>query len=145
MIRPATTADLDAIMEIEECAFAGDKFPRRRWRYLLTTAHAVVLVEASRGNVRAAAVVVFRRGSRVARLYSIAVHPGHRGRGIARRLLHQCEQVARAQGCRSLRLEVRVENVSARRLYATSRYALVGRTADYYEDGGEALRFERPL
>jgi ribosomal protein S18 acetylase RimI-like enzyme len=48
---------------------------------------------------------------------NLAVHPDHRRRGVARRLLSAGVESARARGARRISLDVRAENVPARRLY----------------------------
>ena len=40
---------------------------------------------------------------------------------------------------------MRSDNEDAIRLYKKSGYRLFGECDDYYEDGGGALRFEKPL
>uniref|UniRef100_UPI003784F276 GNAT family N-acetyltransferase n=1 Tax=Methylocella sp. TaxID=1978226 RepID=UPI003784F276 len=87
----------------------------------------------------------FRSTSRKARLYSIALDPAAHGRGYGRLLLAASEEAARARGARTLRLEVRDDNARAIRLYEQAGYGAFGRYEDYYEDGGGAIRFEKPL
>jgi ribosomal protein S18 acetylase RimI-like enzyme len=48
---------------------------------------------------------------------NLAVHPDHRRRGVARRLLLEGVESARARGARRISLEVRADNTAARRLY----------------------------
>ena len=91
------------------------------------------------------AMVFFRRGSTLARLYSIASVPNARGRGIGRRLMDACERAALKRGCDRLRLEVREKNRPAIALYETLGYRRIGRYEDYYQDGASALRFEKQL
>jgi len=146
VIRAATIADLDALMELEVRAFATDRFSRSQWRHLLTRARGTVLVDRpGGGTARAAAAVLFRRGSRVAHLYSIAVHPGYRGRGIARRLLRACHRLAAQRGSAAMRLEVRERNAAARALYEDEGYRLTGQIPSYYADHAAAVRYEKPL
>lgn len=50
-------------------------------------------------------------------VHDLAVLPAHRGRGVGRALLKAAEERARARGCAKLTLEVREDNLRARRLY----------------------------
>ncbi len=50
-------------------------------------------------------------------IHDLAVVPGHRRRGVGRRLLMAVEARARAMGCVKLTLEVNAANVTAQRLY----------------------------
>ena len=85
------------------------------------------------------------RGRAVARLYSIAVAPQMGGRGVGAMLLAAAEAAALARDCRAMRLEVHETNHAAISRYRKSGYREFGRHARYYEDGGDALRFEKRL
>ena len=142
-IRPASASDLDALVAVEEAVFDADRISRRSWRDLLSSKTAIVLVAEAAGQLAGCCVVLLRKGSRKARLYSIAAAPGRSG--VGGRLLAEAETGARARGADSMRLEVREDNLRAIRLYEKSRYSRFGRKPDYYADGATALRFEKPL
>jgi len=146
MIRPARRQDLDALVAIENAAFTIDRFTRRTFRYLLTQAHAETRVhEDDTGRVLGYVIVLLHTGTSLARLYSLAVHPDARGRGLGRALIEAAEQVALAHGCISLRLEVRPDNPHAIALYQVMGYRQFDTRKDYYEDHMEALRFDKRL
>jgi ribosomal protein S18 acetylase RimI-like enzyme len=90
-------------------------------------------------------LVLVRRGTRPARLYSIAVDAGFRGRGFGAALLADAERCARRAGRAALRLEVRAGNRAAIALYEGAGYGRIGTYPAYYEDGAEAIRFEKLL
>lgn len=144
-LRPATLADLDALIALENATFNSDRLSARQWRRHLLSAHACILVASQRGALVAAAVLFFRSNSRIARLYSIAVSLKARGQGLGERLLDGCEDAARARHCQALRLEVRKDNPSARRLYERRGYRLFGERLGYYDDGEDALRYQKSL
>ena len=144
-IRNATLTDLDAVEALETRVFDADELSRRSLRYYIGAPTARFLVLEQAGVVVGDAIVAFRRGARVARLYSVAVHPDHAGHGHGRRLLTACEHAAVERGAATLRLEVRADNAAAIALYRRSGYAEFGRYDEYYEDGTAALRFEKPL
>lgn len=144
-IRDAVPADLDAVEALETRIFDSDELSRRSLRYYITTPTARFLVLEQAGTILGDAIVAFRRNARVARLYSVAIHPDQAGRGLGRRLLAACEQAAAEHGATALRLEVRADNAPAIALYRKQGYAEFGRYDDYYEDGTAALRFEKPL
>lgn len=64
-------------------------------------------------------------------IHDLAVVPGRRGHGIGRALLEAVEAEARRRGCCKLTLEVRDDNVQARRLYDRFGFSdfVVGETA----------------
>lgn len=145
-VRTAAPADLDALVALELRAFRGDRMSRAQYRRHLASPSAVVLVaDAADAGLLGSALVFFRAGSTLARLYSIATAPAARGRGIGAGLLAAAEQAASRRGSRTLRLEVRVDNAAAIGLYERAGYRRIGRYAGYYEDGADAWRYEKPL
>jgi ribosomal protein S18 acetylase RimI-like enzyme len=145
-IRPAAHGDLDALVALEQRAFATDRLSRRSFRRLMVSPSAAVIVaEEGDGTFAGAAILLFRPQSKAARLYSIAVALTMAGRGIGGVLLQAAEEVARARGCHAVRLEVQENNHAALSRYRKSGYREFGRHIAYYEDGGDALRFEKRL
>jgi ribosomal protein S18 acetylase RimI-like enzyme len=145
VLRPARPADLDALAGLETAAFAGDRLTRRRLRSLIEAPSARLIVAERAGAAVAYVLVLLRRGSAVARLYSIAVAAGEAGHGIGRRLIAAGEAAARAAGARAMRLEVRADNARAIALYDASGYRPIGERPNYYQDGMTALRYEKPV
>jgi [ribosomal protein S18]-alanine N-acetyltransferase len=144
-VRQAKAADLDALIDLEQRVFATDRLSRQSLRRLLASASARVVVAEFRGRLVGAAVVLFRTGADVARLYSIAVATPMSGKGVAIALLAAAERASVARKCRCMRLEVHESNAAAIARYSKSGYRRFGRHASYYEDGGDALRFEKPI
>jgi ribosomal protein S18 acetylase RimI-like enzyme len=145
-VRTATPGDLDALLALEQRVFATDRLSRRSLRRFLTSdTDAVLVAEDHPGHLAGTAIVLFRPHSAIARLYSIAVAPHMAGRGIGPQLLAAAEAAAAARDCRTMRLEVHVTNHAAISRYRKSGYREFGRLRAYYEDGGDALRFEKRL
>ena len=144
-VRRAEPGDVDALIKLEHRVFATDRLPRRSLRRLLDSPSAVVLVAVENAQLAGIAIVLFRARSAVARLYSIAVAPHVGGRGVAAMLLDAAEEAALARGCRIMRLEVHRANHAAISRYRKSGYREFGRYRTYYEDGADALRFEKRL
>ena len=143
-IRMASISDLDELVRLEEAFADEDRFSKRTWRRLLdgnTVAHVAILG----GTVVGAAVLLFRAGSRIGRLYTLSVAPDLRGKGIAKQLLVAGETVAVEKGCDRLRLEARESNQHAILLYERNGYRVVARDAGYYPNGETAVRMEKPL
>ena len=144
-IRAATGRDLDAIDRIENRSFAKDRFPRRNLARVLKSPSSAFLMAEIGGRPVGYAMVLFRKGSRVARLYSIAVDPDCRGKGAADALIGACCNAASARGADRLRLELRPSNKAALSLYERAGFAHLGRKSGYYDDGEDALKMERAL
>ena len=143
-IRQAEIGDLAALVQLEE-QFPSDRLSRARFRHLLQHGHAVVWVGESNGLLVGNAVVLYRRGTSIARLYSLVVHPDFQRRGIARVLLAAAESAAGGKGCRELRMEVRPDNTLAIGFYRKAGYAMTGRVGKFYEDGMDALKMHKHL
>lgn len=142
-IRPATLADIDALDRIETAVFSTDRISRRSFRTLIARPTAETLVAEIDGVVLGYAMILFRAGTGMARLYSLAVAPGQTGKGLGLDLLKAAEAAAIEHDRIVLRLEVREDNAAAIALYRKAGYRPIGRHADYYEDGMAALRFEK--
>ncbi len=144
-IRPARASDVDALCAIEDAVFDADRVSRKSFRRLIESRSASVLVAANDRAIDGYCIVLFRAGSRTARLYSIAVRPGSGHAGLGRALLGAAESEAARRGAHALRLEVREDNARARELYARNTYRDIGATPGYYADGATAFRFEKAL
>ena len=112
---------------------------------MLASPSAHVLVRKPNEVLEGACVVLRRKGSSVARLYSIAVAPAARGAGVAAELLTAAIQDAREAGCAVLRLESRASNATAHRLFLRHGFMELGRKFAYYGDGEAALCFQKDL
>ncbi len=144
-IRPAGDADLPALLALERAAFTTDHLSPRQYRQHLRSATATVLAAVDGSGLLGKAVVFYRAGSDIARLYSIAVAETARGRGVAKALLAAVETAARARGCTRLRLEVRKDNAAAIALYERLGFHRFGEKPGFYEDGADAWRYEKAL
>ena len=143
-VRRATAGDIEAMVRLE-ADFPSDRLDQRHLRHLLVRANADVFVLDSAGAAIANAITLYRQGSRSARLYSLAVAPVHRGRGLGAVLLAAAETAARHRGCERIVLEVRPDNAAALRLYARRGYVVTETRKEFYEDGSEALRLAKGL
>jgi len=145
MIRAASIDDLDALVDLERRSFFGDEITRRSFRYLLTKAHATTLVDVEGGSIRGYVMLLFSNVTALARLYSIAVAPDARGKGVGRTLVEAAEREALDHDCVTMRLEIREDNEASIAMFRACGFKQFGAVADYYEDHAAALRFEKNL
>ncbi len=145
MIREANYSDLDELSRIENLSFQTDKLSRRSLGHLLKSGSASTLLDEENGTVRGYALILYRKSTSLARLYSIVVDPDFRGLGIGLNLLEAAEKDALKNDCVTMRLEVRADNDAAIKLYQHHGYRRFGVVPDYYEDHAEALRFDKSL
>jgi len=144
-IRDASEADVAGLCHFEAGAFAADRLSRRSIQRFVAASSARLRIAGTAGAIDGYHLVTFRRGSAVARLYSIAVADAKRGSGLAAALLTDAEHVAARRGCRALRLEVRADNRRAIRLYERAGYLQIGVYREYYADKCDAVRYQKPL
>ena len=144
-VRQAERGDIDALVKLERRVFATDRLSRRSLHRFLRSPTADVIVAEENAQLAGVVIVLSRSRSAVARLYSIAVAPHAGGRGVAAMLLDAAEAAALARGSRTMRLEVHHTNHAAISRYRKSGYREFGRHRAYYEDGGDALRFQKRL
>lgn len=144
-LRRAVERDLDALVALEQAVFAGDRMALRQFRHHLTAPSSDLIVAAHSDGICGYALLFHRRGSAVARVYSIAVAGHARGQGLGDRLLQRLESTARAYGLSEMRLEVRKDNTGALALYERRGYRRFGERLAYYEDGADAWRLSKSL
>jgi [ribosomal protein S18]-alanine N-acetyltransferase len=112
---------------------------------MVSRAHGQLLVAERDGQLLGYALLLLRRRSTRARLYSIAIAEHARGMGLGQQLLARIEACAVAHHCTHLRLEVRTDNPGALGLYERNGYRRFALVDDYYADHTSALRLEKPL
>ena len=143
--RLAELADVPALAELEPRIFQGDCLSARRFRHFIRGEHSELWCVEENGTLLAYALVLFHRGTSLARLYSLAVAPEARGRGLGRLLLNWVEQKALERHVLYMRLEVRNDNPAAIGLYEQSGYKRLKALRQYYEDGADGWRMEKHL
>jgi ribosomal protein S18 acetylase RimI-like enzyme len=140
----ASPSRLPAIVDLESRSFRPtDRFARATWRHLLGPAadrgSSMTLVALSGDRVVGALNALLRKGGHTARLYSLAVDPQERGRGIGGLLVRQLAKRLPAN-ITALSLEVRHDNTAARALYERLGFSVAEELPGYYPDGGGGVR-----
>jgi ribosomal-protein-alanine acetyltransferase len=144
-IRPAHLGDLEDLVTLENVSFDTDRLSRRSFKHWISTDHRALLVAEMKGKVIGYILIIYHPGTRLARIYSLAVYPDYRGTGIAHLLMAAGEQAANDDGRLYLRLEVSVDNNPAIRLYEALGYQKFGIYRDYYEDHKDAIRYQKQI
>jgi ribosomal-protein-alanine N-acetyltransferase len=145
VIRRVGLNRIDDLLALEYNCFSCDRISRRNLRNLLLSPSACCLAAYHGGELVGSMVVLFRSTSRVARIYSLAVATTARGMGVGRRMMARAEKEARARGCDRLRLEVRMDNLPAIRLYEGLGFTDTRVIPGYYEDGTHAMVYRKEL
>jgi [ribosomal protein S18]-alanine N-acetyltransferase len=135
-IAAMTPADLDEVDAIERVSFK-EPWPAQTFLDELAKPFARVAVLRSSGRVLGFANYWLVAGE--ASLLAIAVHPDHRGRGLASQLVAFMLDEARATACALAILEVRRGNAPAIALYERHGFVTTYVRKQYYPDGEDAL------
>ena len=142
-IRPVSQEDLSALLRLENKCFTTDQLSRRSFRHWIQAENCAFLVAESGDGIVGYSLIIFFRGTTLARLYSIATDPEYRGKGIARALMEAGEQISKDAGRVFLRLEVSVDNAAGIALYESMGYQPFGIYRHYYENSNDALRMQK--
>ncbi len=138
---------MNSVLEIERLSFAADAYPESLFRLYAADPRSLFLV-ATTGAMKMARIIgyiVIRADRWGAEIVSLAVHPGHRNRGVGRRLLRSAIDRMVRRDARSVRLMVHVNNTAAAKFYRQQGFRPVARVPDYYEDGGAGIRMRLPI
>ena len=143
--RTATLDDLNALVDLEENTFSGDRISKRSFKNYLKSTKVIFLIAEDGKGLVGYGLVLLHKGTRLARLYSLAVNARARGLGIGEQLLLKLEDDTRKRNRFYLRLEVAKNNAGAIALYEKLGYRVFGEHADYYEDHTDALRMQKRI
>ncbi len=135
----------DDLLALEEACFPTDRISRRNLRNLLRSPSAYCVGAYRAGELIGSMMILFKSNSRSARVYSLAVLAAARGMGIGRRMMAKAEREARVRGCDRMRLEVRMDNLPAIRLYEDLGFADTAVLPGYYDDGSHAFVMRKEL
>jgi len=144
-IRDTQETDLAALVALEQRCFATDRLSKRSFSYWIKSKHRVFMVVQQNDHIMGYGLVIMRKGTRLARLYSIAIDKNVEGKGIGRQLMLALETQTVAAGKLFLRLEVEKTNARAIGLYESMGYVIFGDYAHYYENNGDAFRMQKPI
>ncbi|GAA1135661.1 MULTISPECIES: ribosomal protein S18-alanine N-acetyltransferase [Microbacterium] len=132
-LRPATPADLDGIMAIENRAFPTDAWSAESMASELASPHARYLVDEVDGVMIGYGGVRALQGGSDADIQTIAFDADRRGEGRGRALLRALLEAAVGRGAREVFLEVRDDNPAAAGLYVSEGFEEIGRRPRYYQ------------
>lgn len=147
-LRPATSHDVSAILELEIACFARteEMFNRRQLLGLVANPRAIVIVAENKGLVLGWAAGLVRRSRQrySGRLYAIAVHPDAQGRRIGQKLIGHILHLLAVRGAQRIFLEVHANNQKAINLYHKLGFVDQEYLVNYYGAGHHGLRMMRP-
>jgi len=139
-VERAQLSDLDNLVRLERATFNYSCISRRSFKHLISSATAYCWVARAGNRLLGYALVLTRRNSSVWRLYSIAVAPEARGKGIGQKLMDELISCARKSQAKALSLEVKSDNKAAIAWYQDCGFETIDVLANYYDDGSDGLK-----
>ncbi len=134
MLRPMTYEDLPRIAALEREVFAVPWSEEALLAELENPRSRYVVLECADAIVAYAGCwVIFEE----AHVNNVAVAPSQRGRGFGEQIMRYLAKVVFAEGARSMTLEVRASNMTAKSLYKKLGFVLCGVRRKYYSDNRE--------
>ena len=134
MIRRAELTDLRPIRRIDRASFPTP-WTEGLSITQITAPGRVHFVAEQAGNILGHGGLIFLDNA--AHIATIAVGPSWRGCGVGDLLMNRFADVAQANDCSGLTLEVRASNTRAIALYERHSFVAVGSRKGYYRDNGE--------
>lgn len=139
-IQTASLFDLTALRQLEKICFPVDAWPLLDLIGALSFPHIVRYKALSDGELVGFVAGEVRFPARIGWIATVAVHPDHRRRGIARKLIHLVEdEMAQPR----IRLTVRESNLAAIKLYEQDGYIQINRWVKYYKGGEDGIVMEK--
>lgn len=131
-LRRATGGDVKSVAALEQLSFS-DPWSAGEFSALLSGEHVVFLVAVSRVDSALVGYAIVSAVLEQGEVLNLAVDPARRGEGAGGALLDAGIAAAAKAGVRSVFLEVRESNRSARRLYASRGFSEISRRRRYYD------------
>ena len=134
-LREVGWTDLARLAQLETELFADDAWSEQTWWAELAgrpRRDYVLAVDADDAVLGYAGLDV---AGETADVMTIATTSSARGSGVGRRLLDELLRRAAEHGAKAVLLEVRADNLAARRLYDRSGFELISTRRRYYQPG----------
>jgi ribosomal-protein-alanine N-acetyltransferase len=136
-IRPATAADLTAMMRIERESATAAHWAEDDYRRSIEAAEPPRMALVAEVEAKTMGFLVARKLGPEWEVENVVVTEGERRRGVGRALVQELLRQASAGGAESVVLEVRESNAAARALYRASGFREFGGRPGYYRDPEE--------
>jgi len=122
--------DLDEVVQLEAAIFS-DAWPKSVFQEFTAGGIGHGLVAKTEETLIGYACYLLEAAH--LHLTNLAVVPSARRKSVAKRMLDRILDIALEQKCREIRLEVRVSNQAAKRLYEREGFFVASRVLYYYD------------
>jgi ribosomal-protein-alanine acetyltransferase len=140
IIRKASLKDFNEIYNIEIVSFKEESFSRSLIKELLLNFPDFFLVAEFEGKVVGYISAVLEKDC--CHIYSLAVLPDFRGKGIGSSLLNELLNKLKEINIKKVFLEVKTNNMVAIKLYEKFNFKIKEVKRKYYPDGSDAYVME---
>ena len=146
-IRNATIDDLSSLHKIESECFTDDAFTKNQLEYCLKSSDFVTLAALLDGEIIGfiTGSMETLAGETSGHIYTLDIKQRQRKKGFGGKLLDAFESALAEKGVRIIFLEVRVDNIPARKLYSKHDYKPFRTLRDYYGPKIDAIMLRKTL
>jgi ribosomal-protein-alanine N-acetyltransferase len=145
-IAPLTVRYLDEVCRLNRRCFPlGDSYTRHTFNFLLSEPNGLATCALTPDEKIVAFIVTMVNSDGAGHITTLGVAPEHRRRGLAQKLLARAEEALIKRNINLVRLEVRVSNTAAQKLYKDLGYAAVQRLSHYYINGDDGFLMVKSL
>ena len=139
-ILPASIKDLNDLRNLEKICFPIDNWPLLDLIGILSLPGIIRVKAIDKYSFIGFVAGTVNKRSLVGWITTIAVHPEFQNRGIAQKLLKECESIMKMK---TVKLTVRKSNSKAIHLYEKNGYFIQDTWKSYYIDGEDAILFQK--
>lgn len=141
----ASIEDVPLISQLENKSFQCDQISIKNLIKFCNNPRADFIVIKENEFFAGYGLVLHRRNTKKARLYSIAIDPHFKNRGFGQKILNHLEKLAKEREATSMILEVASKNISAQNFYRNLEYKEYRYRKEYYSDHDDAICLEKIL
>ncbi|MCZ7369834.1 MAG: ribosomal protein S18-alanine N-acetyltransferase [Candidatus Methanoperedens sp.] len=142
IIRKFQPQDFPGVIDIEKRVF-NEHDPFFYMQFYETCSEGFIVAEIN--GIVVGFVVGFMTSQGTGRIFSLAIDPKYQNRKIGSLLLNEIIDVIRKFGAMEIILEVRANNIKARRFYEKHGFFQTGIAEKYYNDGESAFLMKLKL
>lgn len=136
----ACLGDLNQLVELEDHCFSYDQISYAKFKAFITKETSQLLVLKDGERVIGYVLTLFRKNSKKCRIYSLCVHPDYSGQGLAGLIMGGKVEILKGlKQYTSARLEVKVSNSTAIKIYERLGFIYNKTIEGFYSDGEDAL------
>jgi ribosomal-protein-alanine N-acetyltransferase len=146
LIRHATAADFDTLLEIDQASFSrGVAYNATELSYFMNRRGAETLVLEHDEEIVAFIILEVLQNHRFGTIVTLDVREAHRRSGFGTQLLNRAEDILIDYGVEAYDLQVDVTNLSAISFYKRHGFKTVRTLRNYYANGHDAYLMVKEL